>query len=236
MSFRGFLAGSAESDSLNQKLLASRKELTELRRREESRVRQIRAAIQGDPREYLEADEILQGLRAKEAELVATQEELAQRLMQVREAQVQSQWAEVRARTNEAYAEAQRERALAAERWASQDPERNRQAEEVWRRSLEQYRSPIFIGQDVVWGAELKPLTEAQAEVLAADGGILVVQVPEGTPAAEVGLQDLDVIVSVAGEEVQSLGDLRLSLELYEGPLVLRVIRKGEPVEIRIRR
>jgi S1-C subfamily serine protease len=82
----------------------------------------------------------------------------------------------------------------------------------------------------------MAPLNSQLAEYFPVDEGVFVVQVVEGSPAAEAGLQGGDIIVNVAGEEVNSLSDLRFSLSAFEGPIQIRVIRKGEPVEILIRR
>jgi membrane-associated protease RseP (regulator of RpoE activity) len=239
VSFRGFLMDSPETDSLYQALQVARRDLTRVRRQEESRERQIRASIQGNAEEYLANDERLQDLKAEEAELVTAQEEMALKLSRVQEELMQREWAEVRAQSNQAFAEAQAERARAASRWADQAAaERDRQAEVVWRRSLEGYRSPILVGQDFILGADIKPLTPEIAEITSAREGVVVYAVPPGTPAAKVGLKGLDVIIQVGGETIHSIGDLRRTLELFEGPVRLTVVRLGEtdPVEILIRR
>jgi S1-C subfamily serine protease len=68
------------------------------------------------------------------------------------------------------------------------------------------------------------------------DQGVLVTQVVEGTPAAEAGFRGGDIIVRVGGDPVASLDDLRFFVEYLEGPLRVQVIRKGEPVEVVVRR
>lgn len=222
MTFQDFLEGSEETDSLNKALILIRKDLNEVRRLEISRERQIAAAIQGPTEEYLRADELLQRLRIQESELASQQEETATQLSRVREEALEQRWYAVEANS------AERARAEAEAR----------AVEEVYDVQFQGIRSPHLIGQAYILGAEMKPLTRAMAKVLSVsiDDGVLVYQVPEGTPAAEVGLRDLDVIVQIAGEEITSLGDVRMSLELFPRPVRIRVIRMGEPVEIEIRR
>ena len=97
-------------------------------------------------------------------------------------------------------------------------------------------RSPVLMGQNFMLGAQLAPLSPELAEYFPVDEGVFVVQVVEGTPAADARIQAGDIIVRVGGEEITSLADLRIGLTAFEGPLRIRVIRKGEPVEIIIRR
>ena len=97
-------------------------------------------------------------------------------------------------------------------------------------------RSPIILGQNIMLGAQVAPLNPELAEYFPVDEGVFVIEVMEGTPAFDAGLRGGDIIISVAGEEVFSLSDLRFGLGVFERPLQIQVIRKGEPVEIRIRR
>ena len=92
------------------------------------------------------------------------------------------------------------------------------------------------MGQSFLLGAQLAPLNPELAEYFPVDEGVFVVQVVEGTPASEAGLQGGDIIIAIAEEEVTSLSDFRFGLGAFEGPIQIRVIRKGEPVEIGIRR
>lgn len=60
--------------------------------------------------------------------------------------------------------------------------------------------------------------------------GVVVLDVREGTPAAEGGLQKHDIIVSIGGLDVQSREDLTKAVLESEGkPLELSIIRTGEP-------
>jgi S1-C subfamily serine protease len=92
------------------------------------------------------------------------------------------------------------------------------------------------MGQTYILGAQLAPLNPQLAEYFPVERGVFVVQVLEGTPAFEAGLRGGDIIVNAGGEEVASLSDLRFGIGASEGPLRIQVIRKGNPVEILIRR
>lgn len=238
MPFQAFLVDSGEAVTLNQERLKVRTQLNEVRRQERSREQQIRAAIQGNAESYLATDELLQELKAREMELVATQEELIQRLRRIQEEHLQQEWAEVRARSSDAFAEAQRERTRIASRAVREGDERVRRDPEDVVGSVEWYRSPIIVGQDFILGADVKPLTPVLTEITSAREGVVVYQVPPGTPAAELGLKDMDVIVRAGGETIRSIRDLRAVLEVFERPLRLTVVRIGEdePVEIVLRR
>ena len=92
------------------------------------------------------------------------------------------------------------------------------------------------MGQNVMLGAQLAPLNRELADYFPVDEGVFVVQVMEGTPASQAGLQGGDIIIAIAEEKVTSLSELRFGLDAFEGPIQIKVIRKGDPVEVWIRR
>ncbi|MGD2122831.1 MAG: PDZ domain-containing protein [Gemmatimonadota bacterium] len=245
MPFEALIVQSDATLGLKEELALLRKELTGVQRAALARQRELSAAIQGSTEQILREDETYQQYRAQEAALVAEQAQLTERLKQVSEEELQRQWAEVTSRSEEAFLQAQR-----AQIEALRDSERNQR--EFERRSREIYqnwedreadrgewirfRSPIIEGQTVVYGAQLAPLNPQLAEYFSVEHGVMVIEVLEDTPAADAGLQGGDIIVSVGGEEVATLSDLRFGLAAFEGPLQVGVIRKGEPVEVQIRR
>jgi serine protease Do len=81
-------------------------------------------------------------------------------------------------------------------------------------------------------GVSIQPLTEEIAEALGLDEkrGALVVEVLEGTPAAEAGLESGDVILSFDGKEVASPEELsRTVAETEVGDTVeIGILRGGE--------
>ena len=97
-----------------------------------------------------------------------------------------------------------------------------------------QIAAPI-VGQSFVAGAQLTTLNPALAEYFPVDRGVLVLEVLSDTPAESGGLTAGDVIVRIGGEEVSSMEDLRFGIGYLDRPLRLRVIRRGESIDIIIR-
>jgi len=236
MPFEAMIVKSQATASLQEELVLLRKELTAIRRQELARRRELAAAIQGPIEEVIRRDDRIQEIRALEAELVAEQGELTKRLRQVSEEEMQRQWVEVQTKSEEALLEAQRAQYETLEATRREQESIRDRARENYESLMGRTRSPIIVGQNIMLGAQLAPLNPELAEYFPVDEGVFVIQVLEGTPAFDAGLQGGDIIISVAGEEVISLTDLRFGLGVFEGPLRIQVIRKGEPVEILIRR
>lgn len=94
---------------------------------------------------------------------------------------------------------------------------------------------PYSLGADFVAGARMVALNEGLAEYFQVQGGVLTVEVLEGSPADESGLRPGDVVIAVEEREVGSVEELRAALLGRIGPEVeLRVVRRGEAVEIRL--
>lgn len=106
-------------------------------------------------------------------------------------------------------------------------------AEEVSLRPL----APYLLGQDRVAGAEVVKLRPELARYFRVDGGVLVVDVPAGTPAALAGIRPGDVVTSVNGVPIRSIEELRLGLaKAGSGPLVFTLVRKGRTLKARLPR
>jgi serine protease Do len=88
-------------------------------------------------------------------------------------------------------------------------------------------------------GVQVQDLTPALAEALGGvpDGGVLIAEVVEGSPAAKAGLRRGDVVRKVDGEAVGSSGRLRNRVALRgAGALVkLEVWRDGKAQEVDVR-
>ena len=65
------------------------------------------------------------------------------------------------------------------------------------------------------------------------DGGVQLIRVPEGSPAAKAGLQDNDLLQGVNGGKVSNTDQLSaLLLQAGSDPLKLRIIRNQQPKEL----
>ncbi len=83
----------------------------------------------------------------------------------------------------------------------------------------------LFAGRGRL-GVSVMSLSEQLAEYFGTDGGALVTSVSEDSPAEAAGMRAGDVIVGVAGEDVEDPGDLLEVLgERDAGPVSVRVIR-----------
>lgn len=87
-------------------------------------------------------------------------------------------------------------------------------------------------------GIDTQPLTQAVAKRLHWDRnfGALVAGVDPGSPAARAGLQAGDVITQVGSTQIEDADDLasRLRGATAKAPMVLRVFRGGENVEVTV--
>jgi S1-C subfamily serine protease len=81
-----------------------------------------------------------------------------------------------------------------------------------------------------------RPLPPRVARQLGREAGVEVVQVVEGTPAADAGLRPEDLIVSLDGEPVTDVGDIQklMVVEKIGAPVRLLVLREGRELELSI--
>jgi C-terminal processing protease CtpA/Prc len=87
-----------------------------------------------------------------------------------------------------------------------------------------------------MFGASMYPLKPELAKVLKLDAGLLVDEVPEPTPAYKAGLRTGDIIVSVAGRAVRTVGELRVrSAQADDRTITLQIIREGKPRAITVK-
>ncbi|MBL8792572.1 MAG: PDZ domain-containing protein, partial [Planctomycetia bacterium] len=87
-------------------------------------------------------------------------------------------------------------------------------------------------------GIQIKDLTDTDlAQRLGAkDSGVLVTQVFDGSPAGKAGLQDGDVVSTIAGKPVKDSKDLRrIVAELPIGkPVDIAIVRDGKPQTLQV--
>jgi membrane-associated protease RseP (regulator of RpoE activity) len=96
--------------------------------------------------------------------------------------------------------------------------------------------TPYLLGRNRVAGAEVVEVRPELAEYFEVDGGVLVVDVAEGTPAALAGIVPGDVIVRIDRVGVRSVEDLRFGVSMAGDSLPVTLVRRGEDVQVTIRR
>ena len=236
--FGAFVVSSQETEPLREELRKIRKDLTQIRREELARIRELTASVQGPVEEVIREDERIQRLKAEEEALLREQRQTTLELQRMSEEMMQRQFSELQMRQEEALSSALRARERSVQRSRAEEEEAIRNRD---RALMEAYESQapsrhLMVGQSFVAGAQLKPLNPDLAQYFQVDRGVLVMEVLDGTPAQEAGMLAGDVIVRVGTQEVASLKDLRFGVGYFERPLRLRVIRKGSPVDIVIER
>jgi len=87
-----------------------------------------------------------------------------------------------------------------------------------------------------VAGAELHRMSPDLGRYMGIDRGLLITEVAPATPAARSGLQPGDVLLAVNGIEVESLDAFRKLLSFPAVASVLTVHRRGESIEVELRR
>jgi hypothetical protein len=235
--FEAIVVSSQETTQLREQLKDVRSQLTEARRQELARVREIEASIQGPAEEAIRRDARIQEIREREAALSEEITRLNQKLEEASEVVRRRQFAEIQTRQEEALAAARRAQEDASGRTRAERDEsvraRDMRLQEEY--ELRRPQNYILAGQSFVAGAQLQPLNPDLAGYFHVEEGLLVTEVLEGTPAFEAGLVAGDVITRLGGERIASLNDLRFGIGYLERPLRLRIIRKGDPMEIVIR-
>jgi len=95
---------------------------------------------------------------------------------------------------------------------------------------------PYVLGENRAAGAEVVELGPELAGYFGVEGGVLVVDVAPGTPAARAGILPGDVLTLFGGAPVVSIAEFRKGLAQAARETRVTLIRKGEPVELTLRR
>jgi C-terminal processing protease CtpA/Prc len=104
-------------------------------------------------------------------------------------------------------------------------------------RPAEVFTSGMVIGMRAVAGAELSELNPDLAAYFGVSGGVLVLNAGEGTPAERAGMRAGDVIVQANQTPVSTIAEIRRAIERSpRTPVQLRVLRRGQPIDITISR
>jgi membrane-associated protease RseP (regulator of RpoE activity) len=92
--------------------------------------------------------------------------------------------------------------------------------------------APYLLGETRAAGAEVVDLRPELAEYFQVDGGVLVLDVPQGTPAERAGIHPGDVITHVGNAAVLSIQDLRVGLGRANPELSVTLVRKGTHLQV----
>ena len=95
--------------------------------------------------------------------------------------------------------------------------------------------TPYILGRNRVAGAEVVEVRPELAEYFQVDGGVLVVDVAERTPAATAGIVPGDVIVRIDQVGVSSVEELRFGVSMAGDSLPVTLVRKGRSVQVLLR-
>lgn len=125
------------------------------------------------------------------------------------------------------------------------------QAEEIARRTVRALETNVVMNPSVapliafatpsgalqIAGAEMVPINAQLGEVLGVRKGVLLVNVPAGTPAERSGLRGGDIIVRVTTAEIADPTALHLAMVQAGSARVLQldVVRKGRPQRVTLR-
>ncbi|MEE8147244.1 MAG: PDZ domain-containing protein [Longimicrobiales bacterium] len=94
-----------------------------------------------------------------------------------------------------------------------------------------------LVGRNFVAGAQLADLNPRLSEYFGVQDGVLVMQVLEGSPAAQAELTPGDVIVRVERKDITSTSELRSALsERRRGGTTITVIRRGDRIRLTLPR
>ena len=101
----------------------------------------------------------------------------------------------------------------------------------------EAYRplTPYVVGRNRVAGAEVIDLRPELAEYFRTEGGVLVVDVAQGTPAAISGIVPGDVITRLDQVAVRSVEDFRFGVSRAGETLPITLIRQGTSIQVLLR-
>ncbi|MCG6987262.1 MAG: PDZ domain-containing protein [Gemmatimonadetes bacterium] len=208
--FSFFVFPGDRSDSLQSEMAQLNGEIRELRARQAERLRQLAAELpQGQ-----------QGVETRDPELQSLTRALdaaGRRAVALRSAMARAA------------------RDHAGGTYAVADGEVTGQSTEPANQATFRPLAPYLLGQDRAAGAEVVSLRPELAAYFQVDGGVLVVDVPAGTPAALAGVQPGDVVTEVNGAPIHSIEQLRLGLSRQGSePLTLTLVRRGRTLKVHL--
>jgi membrane-associated protease RseP (regulator of RpoE activity) len=196
-------------DSLSKAMEALNQDIRRARSQQSTRVRELARNLRGDETRIDRDDPELQRLQR-------TVVDLDRRAAELREAMVRV----ARRRPGAAYVGP-----FSPQTWSEDQPAAER---------VQPFRplDPYLLGQNRAAGAEVVDLRPELAEYFRVQGGVLVVDVAEGTPAALAGIQPGDVLTRIGGMPVLSIVELRRGLTLTASEIPVTVVRKGREIQL----
>jgi membrane-associated protease RseP (regulator of RpoE activity) len=210
--FEFFVFRGEAHDSLRSEMEALNRRIADLNAREEGRLQELRRTSDALNRaRLLETDEEL-------AELRAARQEAARRSALLRASMAEA------ARVSAGLAYSRSPEVAVTPRAASAYREEFRPL------------TPYLLGRNRVAGAEVVDLRPELAQYFGVEGGILVVDVPDLTPAGMAGLRPGDVVTRLGREPVRSVEELRLAVSSAGRTVPLTLIRQGASIEVLLRR
>jgi hypothetical protein len=224
------------ADSLRGEITRLREGISDIRRQQLSRQRELEASLGRSAEERILRDGRLAGLQRQEKALLAQQEALSEQLRRLSDEEIKRQWARAQSLYEQNLSRMMRIQSEAQERLDRERREAASRTPETHVLSRGGGGSPVIVGQSVMLGAHLAPLNPDLAALFSVPEGVFVIHVPAGTPAADAGLVGGDIIVRIGDEKVASLADLRFGLASPSAPIRIQVIRRGQPVEVAVRR
>ena len=96
--------------------------------------------------------------------------------------------------------------------------------------------APYLLGENRAAGAEVMDINSDLAEALQVESGVLVLEVPDGTPAGLAGIKAGDVIIRIDQVLVRSVDDLRVGLSRATAETPVTLIRRGTSRQVLLRR
>jgi C-terminal processing protease CtpA/Prc len=96
--------------------------------------------------------------------------------------------------------------------------------------------TPYLVGRNRIAGAEVVEVRPELARYFEVSGGVLIVDVAPGTPAAMAGLRPGDVVTHIDQFVIRSVEGLRAAVSRAEATVPLSLVREGATVQVLLRR
>lgn len=96
--------------------------------------------------------------------------------------------------------------------------------------------TPYLLGSNRVAGAQVIDLRPELAQYFGVAGGVLVVDIADGTPASMAGMLPGDVITRLGQVAIRSVEELRFGVSRSGESLPIRLVRQGDSLEVLLTR